>query len=73
MRNITYLFGAGASSNCLPTYKNFNKRFSDFINFVDIHKIQDTLKEDYRDNIKLLYELLFDLKKNLLFHNTPIL
>jgi hypothetical protein len=65
------LFGAGASCNCLPIYNNFSKRFSDFIDFVDRHKIQDTLKEDYRDNIKSLYELLIDLKKNLLFHNTP--
>ncbi len=71
LRNITYLFGAGASCNCLPTYNNFNKRFSGFIDFVDIHKIQDTLKEDYRDSIRSLYELLIDLKKNLLFHNTP--
>lgn len=28
--NVTYLLGAGASSNCLPTYSNFVDRFTDF-------------------------------------------
>ena len=68
MENITYLFGAGASSNCLPIYSNFNSRFIEFREFIksNIHEL-GTLKDSER---KLKQAVTF-YNEELKFHTTP--
>lgn len=70
MKNITYLFGAGASANCLPTYGNFSRRFNTFHKFVNQLNISDFPK-DYKDAHTNLLNSIKKLQEEFLYHNTP--
>ena len=71
MANITYLLGAGASANCLPTYLNFFQRFEKFKTiFCDTNppeNLSESQKKDYT-NIKYIVVKIADEFK---FHTTP--
>lgn len=64
MANITYLFGAGASANCLPTYSDFKQRFEDFY---------ELLKRFCGDSFdcKTLLQLVEKINEEFIFHSTP--
>ncbi|MBL7740649.1 MAG: hypothetical protein JNK14_15635 [Chitinophagaceae bacterium] len=72
MANVTYLLGAGASANCLPTYINFFDRFERFKNlfqdtnphFKDLNEIQ---KRDAQNILEVSNRILEESQ----FHNTP--
>ena len=69
MKKCTYLFGAGASCNCLPIYSNFNQRFEDFYKFIkDYTKPLQTKSRKSKES--LIKELEF-YKTELHFHSTP--
>jgi hypothetical protein len=70
MKNITYLFGAGASANCLPTYGNFSRRFDIFQTFMNQLNTADFPK-DYRDAHTNLLNSIKQLQEEFIFHNTP--
>jgi hypothetical protein len=72
MANVTYLFGAGASANCLPTYMNFSKRFESFRdkfieNSIWVKNLQPDLKH-CASEIKRIADIIVEELK---FHNTP--
>jgi len=69
MANLTYLLGAGASSNCLPTYRNFSKRFESFKQYIQ-NNINHLFPED-RSAAGNLISLCDRLTHEFTFHNTP--
>ena len=70
--NVTYLLGAGASANCLPTYANFEKRFMQFaLLFHSNSKEFQELKENYKNLANRFYTKAEDLVKEFRYHNTP--
>lgn len=70
--NVTYLLGAGASSNCLPTYTNFVQRFHEFTEMFSINR---SLYSDLDDEKKRLADSIRKkcdkLKDEFNYHNTP--
>lgn len=66
MAKITYLLGAGASANCLPTYSNFKRRFDLFIREFSIQK-NITYENVQKEIISIGNKLIDELD----FHNTP--
>ncbi len=70
MSNITYLFGAGASANCLPNYGNFRDRFSIFSKFMNEFNTSN-LDKDYREAVSSLLNSLKQLQQEFIYHNTP--
>jgi hypothetical protein len=66
--NITYLFGAGASCNCLPTYANFYNRFNSFLEFIHKQSESNGTKEIKVESLRSAIEIVM---KEFLFHNTP--
>jgi hypothetical protein len=67
--NVTYLLGAGASCECLPTYKNFKTRFSQFLYFLFNQK--GKIDPEYSDDLSELTKILGEIDKEFVFHNTP--
>lgn len=70
MSNITYLFGAGASAACLPTYENFRNRFSIFYTFMNQFN-KSTLHKQYQDAHMNLLNSIKQLEGEFIYHNTP--
>ncbi|MDB5209722.1 MAG: hypothetical protein JWQ30_549 [Sediminibacterium sp.] len=72
MSNITYLLGAGASSNCLPIYANFKERFSEFAELFGKNRhLYHELDEDYKRRADQLLEIIEKIKAEFKFHSTP--
>lgn len=49
MSKITYMFGAGASRNALPTVKEIPSRLKNLINFLNKEKLQLSTEETFKD------------------------
>lgn len=64
--NVTYLLGAGASANCLPTYANFMNRFSRFV-----REVRNFIKGNFSKKYNPLVEALENTLKEFTFHSTP--
>jgi hypothetical protein len=69
MANITYLLGAGASANCLPTYANFRQRFYEFYCFLD--KFKDVQSINQNPDYKNLKTLVENINNEFAYHSTP--
>lgn len=69
MLNVTYLFGAGASCNCLPMYSNFQQRFERFYNF--LKRSHELPKKQYPGELEALIEKVNVLRGEFKFHSTP--
>ncbi len=68
--NVTYLLGAGASANALPTYENFKSRYDKFLSmFMDTNRNQ--LNEFERTGAENIYSLGQVFLEEFLFHSTP--
>jgi hypothetical protein len=66
---VTYLLGAGASAQCLPTYSNFSERFKEFANF--IRGKRDEANEKINTLLPEIVQLIDIIEKEFVFHNTP--
>ncbi len=69
MAKVTYLLGAGASSNCLPTYSNFRERFLVFRDYIQRHR--NSLASADRSSSDNLISLCNSVLEQLIFHSTP--
>jgi hypothetical protein len=69
MPNVTYLLGAGASCNCLPTYQNFGARFRLFYEAVGKEKIQGPMH--LREVAEEIETLCASVLEEFKYHNTP--
>lgn len=71
-QNITYLLGAGASANALPTYNNFGVRFKHFTELFkegsDLFNKSDAVK---RATIIEMHSLMKYFLSEFEYHNTP--
>jgi hypothetical protein len=58
MKNITYLFGAGASANALPVVKIFNERLEKFQEYLKVNKrkFSSSDLETFMDDLKIILE-----------------
>jgi len=45
--NITYLLGAGASCNCLPTYSDFHSRLEQFFSIISENRMDISIIKNY--------------------------
>lgn len=71
MANVTYLLGAGASCEALPTYKNFAKRFRLFVNlFKDSNTLKYVKHQDKHTSVKIYTELQ-NIANQFNYHSTP--
>jgi hypothetical protein len=69
MSKVTYLLGAGASCQCLPTYQNFGARYKTFLKI-----LKDNLEETnfgYKQGLEQIIALANDFYNEFNFHNTP--
>lgn len=71
MEHVTYLLGAGASANCLPTYQNFAARFNRFVSLIERYKDSTHEIQSYTRALQDLYVLAKHVKNELRVHNTP--
>lgn len=72
MAAVTYLLGAGASANCLPTYINFEKRFQRFKNFFSTQRgMANTFDESQRSLVSSVHQLCKGIEEEFQYHNTP--
>src|SRR5258706_12073446 len=69
MANVTYLLGAGASARCLPIYKNFKDRFSQFIFFLE--SMRQNIGIDYIEPLEEISKSLMAIQQELRYHSTP--
>jgi hypothetical protein len=69
MSNVTYLLGAGASCQCLPTYANFGRRIKQFKIFLSGNRgnVQINDKTALQDIINLCESI----EAEFIYHNTP--
>jgi hypothetical protein len=71
MANVTYLLGAGASCEALPTYNNFQKRFIRFSELIKNDYYFVELDDDYKFNREILIKILDAILSEFRFHKTP--
>lgn len=73
MKDVTYLFGAGASANALPTWKNFKDRLIGFREFLKYDRSNNNGKMKVGRIIKneTLNETLNSIIAELDWHSTP--
>ena len=71
MANVTYLLGAGASCEALPTYQNFSVRFKRFVDiFLDSRFLQYVSLTDRSTSEKIALELK-KISGEFNYHSTP--
>ncbi|MCW3074719.1 MAG: hypothetical protein JWP69_1788 [Flaviaesturariibacter sp.] len=72
MENVTYLLGAGASCESLPTYANFKARFNSFMQFFrGVFTNNTSIDAIERQKIQTVITDFESLESELSFHNTP--
>lgn len=72
MATVTYLLGAGASANCLPTYINFERKFQLFTQFLSKHNTLMYQLDKHKQNLASnIFEICTKIEEEFQFHNTP--
>lgn len=72
MANVTYLLGAGASANCLPTYVNFFERFRRFGDiFKETNQFYNSLEKTQKNDVLNIRRIIDKILEEFQFHNTP--
>jgi hypothetical protein len=58
MKNITYLFGAGASANALPVVRIFNERLEKFQKYLkdNRNKFRNSVLDTFMNDLGLILE-----------------
>lgn len=71
MANVTYLLGAGASCEALPTYQNFHGRFENYAKCFTLGRVYNELNPEERERSRYYNSVLTAWLNEFKFHPTP--